>query len=122
MTNPADRARVIVFSAEQGVGFASEPIREPVRTLLIRGIESALVAAREAALREAWVPCSERMPDGEARDVLVLIEDGDRVYQDVWHWSPQLGEHSSFRKYVTHWRELPELPPPPPTKGTSDEK
>jgi len=61
-----------------------------------------------------WVKCSERMPDGEGNDGLLLVCCGGVVkagFYDQWDKFSD-GEGYSFFTEVTHWMPLPAAPKP----------
>jgi hypothetical protein len=74
----------------------------------VKRIAHALRDARSSST--GWVPTSERMPEGQARPVLVFVRDTAECFMDVWDWTPSLGPLSSFHRHVIAWQELPEPP------------
>lgn len=72
----------------------------------------AAVAALEAALAAAWVPCAERMPEPETQ---VLVATGDAQFPiTIGYWD---GDEWWTQDYCAlhpeAWMPLPALPAPP---------
>lgn len=117
MASDEERARAKELLAEWNRWAACQPLEDDSAAKedaeFVRMMAEALTAAREAALREAWVPVSERLPDGRPRQILLWVRGKPDGYYVHEQWKPGW----VFPNYVSHWREDIE-PPPPPTKGT----
>lgn len=69
------------------------------------GYKDGYLAGHAAALESTgWIDCKDRLPEAN-QDVLTVTEDG-------WYRVMSRGSGAGkFPSLVTHWRDLPSLPP-----------
>lgn len=74
---------------------------------------------REALERTRWIPCSERMPETNGKDVSYLVYVPSFEAVDIADYHPDVDEWTfmCLPVTVTHWMPLPE----PPEEGGAEE-
>ena len=77
----------------------------------LRNAAPALISLAQEALAARWVECSERMPKGEPREIMLWVRSSDGGYHVFENWKPGW----ACPRYVSHWRERVYPPPPTPT-------
>lgn len=100
-------------------------LRDAVDTIRNSGIAidgEKILAERDAlnspVIQDAWVACSERLPENKPGSYEYLVFEGlnNRVQHDYWN-VPDAGDDCQFTpfwnhygRYVTHWMPLPAAP------------